>query len=670
MKVVLLVVEDNEIREELKIVFPEDYFIIDSTGNAYSWALLSDLSQGLVLIDTDWPEAAKWLQKASKLKPELFYIGVGRHKERAVNLSDSLYDFMIAPFDSRQLKKSFDRAWENARLLSSESKEMDGYMSSNHFGNAEQKPQLAQGYPSRPWASILSDFSRALSNQLNKDRFLDLLLKAVKELVPVGKVSVLLRDNYTGTYSISAQSGLDPKLHKQLRFKETEGIISWLSEKGRILHLSEVMGPKENIYCGELIQEMKLLHAVVCVPIMAQGRLNGVLCLGPKVAGDFFYDKELELLYTVCGNIAIALNDIDLHGQIYNQKVYIESILQLMNSGLVAIDNHHIITTYNHRAGSILSKEPDKMIGQDLRMMPSPLGDMLYETLLNGSVYHNEEINLLCNNIPLELSTYRMVDSSGEVLGSVMIFDDISARKQLESERRQAEQLEVLNSFVSQLAHEIKNPMVAIDTFYQMLPEKYDDSTFRNSFYKTVKQEVKRLNEIIDQLIAFSSPIFYQYEVVGVHELIEDALTLLYEQGQGISVQIEKEYCKQNPLLKVDRQSMVRAFSYLLKYLFEALKSEGTVYIKTLYNSGLNNSEVVKIMITDSGTTVKPKDLEKMFNPLSISRDNTISLGLPVSKKIIEEHGGRLQAGKPDEEALKFRISLPVFLKRDEIKGE
>lgn len=664
MKVVLLVSGEVENREEIKASFPRDYFLIDCGEEVSSEALLNDIAQGLILLDTDWPPAESWLKKTLTTHPHLAYIGFGREKNYGSQLSDYLYDFLLIPCDPWMLKKALDRGWEKISLSYEKNKTGTG------GSRAEKDLERDHDFSSRPWARVLSDFSRALNNQFKRDKFLELFLDAVKELVPVGKLSVLLKSEETGLYTVVAQRGLDPAVLKHLNFSSSEGIVSRLSAGDHILYLSPSKEGEIDDYPAELIQEMRLLHASVCIPLVAHGRLKGILCLGSKLAGTAFCEKELELLYTVCGNVAIALSDIDLHDQLYNQKVYTESILQLMNSGVVAIDNNDRITTFNQRIGEILASSPEAMIGQDLRCLPSPLGDMLYETLATGRAYHKEEIELPRRKVPLEVSTYRMVNANDNLLGSVMIVDDISERKQAEWERRQAEQVAALNRFVSQLTHEIRNPMVAIQTFSELLPEKYDDSTFRQQYSQMVRQEVKRLNELINQLIAFSSPLIYKHEVLDIFEVIDSAVKLLHEQGKGLNISIKKNYCEQNPMVRVDKLSMSRAFSYLLNYLFESLGNEGTVFIETVSSAEDQADGEVSVKIYDSGTKVTDDDIKKLFDPLEISPDNNITLGLPVSKKIVEDQGGHLRAAPTNGQNLMFEIRLPGYLSEQEAKGE
>lgn len=652
MRVLLFLTEDQSLQQELKDQIPNHYYLVES-DDASDWISFSDLQRGLVLLDMDYPRILDWLQETRIKKPDLVYVGVGKTNKQALDLADYLYDYLVIPFESWQLEKMLDRAWGKA---------LEGYQdpaSANHLKTVNVIREQNE-FDTRPWARVISDFSRTVSNQLNRDKFLNLFLYAVKELIPVGKLSVLLKDKDREDYYIAAQHGLNPDLNKRLRLSCSDGIIAWLSEEGQILQRFKLPNHISTEQKAEIQLEMKLLHAFVCVPLIAYGKVNGVLCLGSKVAGTPFDHQELELLYAVCGNIAIALEDINLHELLLNQKIYIESILQRMNSGVIAIDRFEKIITFNQRAGEILSREPLAVINKDLRLLVSPLGDILYETMIKGTEYNKKQLELAGNGLPLEVSTYRMVNQFDDILGSVMIIDDITARKKAEAEKNKAEQINVLNRFVSQLTHEIKNPMVAIQTFAQLLPEKYEDSDFRNLFSKTVKQEIKRLNGLIDQLIAFSTPLHYSFEIADIKDVLEYAFELLEDQGVKMADLIQKNYCQESLRTKVDKLSLARAFSYLINFLCESAQKNGKeIIIVTALSEPKTESALIQIMITDNCTKIEFEDPEMIFNPLEICPESPISIGLPVSRKIIEDHGGRLHAVQSATEALKFGISLP-----------
>jgi PAS domain S-box-containing protein len=652
LKVVLLISANSELQGEIARLCPEKYHLVACNSHDHGRVILNDISQGLILLDTDQNGAAQWLQKAIITKPELLYIAVGKQQDKFTLVKDIVYDCLTVPCKQWQLEMLLDRAWERTELQFTAVRPEICSKERHPVGGIEQD---------RPWARVLSDFSRTLSNQFNIDKFLGLFLNAVKELVPVGKVSFLLKDSSDDYFVVAVQQGLDPDVYGKLRFSRERGLISWLSETGRILEKTEAAVLKESGQSGEYLQEMILLNAEVCLPLFANGRLCGVLCLGPKVTGARFHEKELELLYSVCGNIAYALNDLGMHERLFNQKVYIESILQLMNSGVIAIDNKHNIMTFNERAGEIISADPEQYTGRDLRVLPSPLGDILFETLLTGKAYHKKEYEISNDKKPLEISTYRMTDESGDVLGSVMIIDDITQRIKAQAEKNHAEQTEMLNRFVSQLTHEIKNPMVSIQTFSELLPEKYDDPDFREIFSKTVFHDLRRLNELVDQLIAFSSPLHYQYEIVNLHALLDDSIETLNSWANGVTINVQKQYCRDNLMVRADRANLVKALYYLLRYFSADTGNGKSLLLRTAYSEKDELTKSANILISDSVTIVKPEYLENLFNPLDYRPDNTISLGLPVSKKIIEDHEGRLHVIQPKGSFLKFGVSLPIF---------
>lgn len=652
MKLVLLVSSNSELQGNIVRLFPEQYHLITCSTLSSGRVILNDISQGLVMLDSDQVGAALWLEQALVYKPELVYIGLASQKDSFLNLKNKFYDCLTVPFEPWQLEMLLDRAWNRAERAPVTAQPT---VCSENLYTADAAEQ------DRPWARVLSDLSRALGSQLDKDKFLELFINAIKELVPVGKVSVLLKDSSDGYYQIAAQQGLDPEVHGKLRFSTERGMASWLNENGRILKRSEALALKESGLNGEYLQEMILLQAEVCLPLFVSGRLDGFLCLGPKVTGTRFFERELELLYSVCGNIAFAIKDIVLHEELFNQKIYTESILKLMNSGVIAIDNRHSITMFNQRAGDIISVDPEKYTNRDLRLLPSPLGDILYETLFAGTAYHKKEVEIFNGKIPLEISTYRMSSDTNDILGSVMIIDDITERIQAEADKCHAEQIEMLNRFVSQLTHEIKNPMVAIQTYSELLPEKYDDPDFREGFTKAVLRDVRRLTELIDQLIAFSSPLYYQFELVYLHDLLDASVELFKNRLNGGSIEVQKLYCRDNPLVKADRLNITRAFYYLLRYFSEKPVYGSSVLIKTAFVEKDISTRTAKVLISDFATRVETEIFENLFDPLGHRPDNTISLGLPVSKKIIEDHEGRLYVVQPKGSFLKFGVSIPVF---------
>ncbi|MBU4533137.1 MAG: GAF domain-containing protein [Firmicutes bacterium] len=657
MRVVLLIRSKDSALGAFKDLIPESYSVLESEMDARGLQLLRSIISGIVVVDIATRGVLPWMEDAYRWRPDLTYLGVTGDPSMIHFLSKYFYDFLYPPFTSDQLTGLLERSWERAEMRYE-------LQSLKKTGPPPPERALAvqsgscNGNGNRLRERVLCDFSRVLNNNFDQVRLFDLFLDSVVELVPVGKISILLMRERMGHYAVSMQRGLEPKFCAELRFRPSRGLISWLKAEAR-LFLIEGLSCAGGFTDTEAIQEMHLLQAVVSIPLTVHGELVGALNLGPKITGAPFYEEELETLYILAGNVALALRDIQLHHQLRFQNLYIESILQRMTSGVVAINSEDKITTFNHRAGEILSLTADEMINKDLRLLPSPLGDILFDSMSTGSSYYAKEIELARNRLPLEISSYQLA-SDGRVLGSVMVFDDISERRRFEQKRRQADKLDVLNKFVGQLAHEVKNPLVAIQTFTELLPEKYEDSSFRDFFTHTVRQEVKRLNELVEQLIAFSAPLSYRFEVVEIKEVLDMAVLLLQEQGKGAETTINTAYTEERVHIRADQTALSRGLSYLVNS-FESVEQGGDVNIQTLFDQALFDSGGVSIGIWDLKTKPEAEELQRVFDPLSAKHSSYISLELPVARKIIEDHGGRVTARLLKDKYLKFEVQLPMF---------
>ena len=138
----------------------------------------------------------------------------------------------------------------------------------------------------------------------------------------------------------------------------------------------------------------------------------------------------------------------------------------------------------NPRAAEILGLDAQAIVGQDLRVLPSPLGDMLYEALSSGRAQPRAEIRLALRGLWLEVSTYPV--RGDETAGAVLVLDDLTAQKELAAQKREAEQFDLLTRVIARIADEIKNPLVSINTFMELIGERFDDPDFRRHFSSVV----------------------------------------------------------------------------------------------------------------------------------------------------------------------------------------
>src|SRR5216117_4297914 len=158
-----------------------------------------------------------------------------------------------------------------------------------------------------------------------------------------------------------------------------------------------------------------------------------------------------------------------------NAKEFSERILEHMSSGVITIGRDQRVGTMNRRAAEILGLPAQTVVGEDLRVLPSPLGDMLYDTLRSSRTVTRADLQLALRGLWLEVSTYPVRGDDPQPLGAVLVFEDLTAQKELAAQRRQGEQTQLLTRVVARIADEIKNPLVSINTFIELIGERYDD---------------------------------------------------------------------------------------------------------------------------------------------------------------------------------------------------
>ncbi len=525
-------------------------------------------------------------------------------------------------------------------------------------------------------APVVKEFAKALSAGFDLPRVLNLFLDAVAEMVKPSRAALLLADETGSSFKIRAHRGLAPYLVDAVRLRADSGLPLWLQGQGRLIHAEEAQVRTPDPQARELARELGMIQAVVAVPLIAHGELVAILTLGQRITGIPYSHRETEVLFSLATHLATAIRDIRLHHQLQYQKVYIERILSHMSSGVITNDRQQKVTIMNRQAEEILGLPASEVLNQDLRTLPSPLGDLLYETLTRGTSVHGMEILLALRKLPLEVSTYPIADDDPTPLGAVMVFEDLSAAKQRAEEKRQAEQFQLLTRIVARVADEIKNPLVSIHTFMELLEEQYEDADFRHRFSTVVGHDIKRLVDILEKLSALVSEGEFNFEVVDVQELVDECLVGLGAQGgrdapngartlhlsdpaSGKLVTVSLYPEAGAPKVKGDRVQLKKAFAYLIWYLMrKSPGEEATLSISVGRPHG--EEESVQVLVSSRTAQVKGEELQQIFDPLKVVQENLIDLGPCASQRIIEAQGGRLLARQGRHE-VSFLASLPVI---------
>jgi signal transduction histidine kinase len=221
-----------------------------------------------------------------------------------------------------------------------------------------------------------------------------------------------------------------------------------------------------------------------------------------------------------------------------------------------------------------------------------------------------------------------------------------------------AERLASIGIMSATFAHEIRNPLTSMKTFAQLIQEKYNDAEFRDKFSKIVLYDIERINGLIEDLLDFSeekkSPGINNFDVTVLLDETVNYVKNKFEIENKI-INIEKQYDNYGFNLYGNSKKLKHAFVNIINNGCQAMNGGGV--LKVAVNSNDTN---VDIAITDSGEGISPEDIEKIFDPFVTTKKMGMGIGLAISKKIIEDHGGKIKVKSELSMGTTFTISLPA----------
>lgn len=647
MNTVLLVTPDDALRARLLDAL-DDYsaFIAQSDAEALKIVRLIDID--LVVRDSvGLPRGLEaFVASVKEITPAALTVAIGPGEDES-----ELTDFTLATgFSRRDLDGVLRQAQDKGRL----EREVASLRAS-----AAPGPLVPLAGPDEPWegaalARVLKEFARAFAAGFDLRRALDMFLDAIGELVRPTRTALLLPDADAREYRIVAHRGLAPQIVESVRLPGAAGLARWLAAQGRPARAHELTDP-------EVVRELRLLQSVLAVPLLAYGDLVAILVVGQPVVGSSYGRRETETLFDLATHLATAIRDIALHNQLEREKEFTERILEHMSSGVITIGRDQKVGTMNRRAEEILGLPAHRVVNEDLRSLPSPLGDMLYDTLRSGRAGARAEIQLALRNLWLEVSTYPVRGDDLAPLGAVLVFEDLTAQKELATQKRQAEQTQLLTRVVARIADEIKNPLVSINTFIELIGERYDDPDFRKHFSAIVRRDVRRLVEVFEKLAALVTEGELNFTTVDVHTVVDDVVTgiELADEGLGKPLQLEVTPDPSPQMVKVDVAQLRKALSYLVWYLtHHSPPDQARVSVTVGRHAEKAGGESVRIVIGSRTAAAPPDKLHRLFDPVLMVQESLIDVGPAVSQRLIEAVGGHLSLRQARNE-LGFTVLLP-----------
>jgi two-component system sensor histidine kinase HydH len=264
--------------------------------------------------------------------------------------------------------------------------------------------------------------------------------------------------------------------------------------------------------------------------------------------------------------------------------------------------------------------------------------------------------------LPVVLSTSILHGEDGQPGGAILAVHDLSQIKALEEEKRRIERLASIGAFMSGIAHEIKNPLVAIKTLAELLPEQYDDEEFRETFTRVTLNEVDRIDTLVRRLRSLSTGSTVPLHPISVMTPLEETLSLVSGELTRRHITIVRDYQPFLPPIMGDHDQLKQVFVNLCLNSVEAMGEGGTLTVCVASQGRYDGqSTELSIQIADTGPGIPAEHLAHIFDPFFTLKDEGTGLGLAICRGIIDYHRGSIAAANSSEgSGAIFTVKLPV----------
>ncbi|MHB8482901.1 MAG: two-component system sensor histidine kinase NtrB [Nitrospiria bacterium] len=364
-----------------------------------------------------------------------------------------------------------------------------------------------------------------------------------------------------------------------------------------------------------------------------------------------------------------------VRGTLESVKSLTRNILESIPTGVITVDSRGRITSINPAAEKILLFG-NTVLGKQIRdILPesTDLGQLLDEAFSEGKSFRDQTITYPKGNQTLVLwVTLSDLKNEGKREGLVLLVKDISEINRLEQQVRRSEKLSAINTLSAAVAHEIRNPLSAMDLNLGLLEEEilsgHGAAASIQEYMNVLNIEIKRLTGILDSFARFSIPNQLVLEKVKLEPVLQHLVTLIRVEAHEKGIDVETEISSSLPLILTDENQITQVFLNIMINALQAMTRGGKLSIQAEERT-FNNERWVNVCFSDTGVGIDKVKINKIFEPFFSTRQGGTGLGLAIAHRIIEDHGGFIHVDSIEGSGTVFTVQLPVRNKISENPG-
>jgi two-component system, NtrC family, sensor kinase len=516
----------------------------------------------------------------------------------------------------------------------------------------------------------LIEFGRTLTSEVHLEPMLASVLDRLSQTLLVDRLAIFLEDSeQSGQYrlarAIGAGAGQLASEPLNLAFLSPErpalqrGFLFYESPRA----VRDVSGSER--------QTLERLDLNYFIPCRVRERTIAVLGLGKTVDGDFLTTEDVELLFTIAGYVAVALDNAQLYSsleqkaeQIERLRDFSENVIESLNVGVLAVDLDGRVESWNTQVEQLtgvprqeaLSRLLDEVLPADLAAEIAAHSNQQRVTGIYRFLLQNRAGQILVVNV----SVAPLLGKSGERVGRLILLDDITQRTRLEEQLVQNEKLSSLGLLAAGVAHEVNTPLAVIANYIQILAKQLPEEDPRHKLIDKIVKQTFRASEIVNHLLNFSRSGGSEFREVDLNQVIEETFSLVSHPFRTAHVQVVRNLDAGIPRVFGSSNRLQQVFLNLFMNARDAMPSGGMLEVRTFATNGS-----VEVEVADTGAGISRDHLSRIFDPFFTTKaaGRGTGLGLSVSYGIVKEHAGKIEVHSTPGRGTSFRLEFPAARK-------
>ena len=331
----------------------------------------------------------------------------------------------------------------------------------------------------------------------------------------------------------------------------------------------------------------------------------------------------------------------------------------LLQPATVVVDSRGQILSASNEALTLFSlREPNKL--------PDPLQLIFQEAITHKKQIAPHSVQIAAGIGPT--STFQVSAIPIAVSGNDLVIftlTNITGFMRLQQIVERLDRLATIGTLSASMAHEIKNALVAVKTFVDLLLEKNKDAELA----EIVGREMSRVNNIVRQLLKFGGDAPPTRSRVQLHDVLEHSLRMVQHQLNGKLISLNRSFNATSDAVHGDNHQLEQVFVNLFLNAVDATGENGSLTVHTEFISAAPTAITspqcagqphVRITVADTGAGIAPENLDRLFEPFFTTKNNGTGLGLPITRGIINDHGGLITVESKPNCGTTFSIVLPT----------